>query len=138
MLGHFNISSELCPDSLKVKLSFAPLCCLLCSAGVTGGLFLVQGRRTGPFCNPQKDRQRIHYYTAQATPTILLLRMASSDITSSLSIITLIPTHLISMNKTSFEQFCPIFSNIYQNDKNIRSGFPPTSDLIPPTSGSID
>ena len=39
-----------------------------------------------------------------------------------------VPTYLISMkmNKKSFEQYCPAFSNIYQNNNKMESGFPST------------
>ena len=42
------------------------------------------------------------------------------------------------MKRTSSEHYCFIFSNSYQNNDNIGSGFPPTSCHIPPTSGSSD
>ena len=42
------------------------------------------------------------------------------------------------MEKTSSENDCFIFSNIYQNNDNIGSGFPPISGKMPQTSGSSD
>ena len=42
------------------------------------------------------------------------------------------------MKKTSSEHYCFIFSNIYQNNYNIGSVFPPTSGQILPTSGFSD
>ena len=47
-------------------------------------------------------------------------------------------SYIILMKKTSSERHCFIFSNIYQNNDNIGSGFPPTSGQMPPTSGSSD
>ena len=42
------------------------------------------------------------------------------------------------MTITSSEHYCFIFSNNYQNNDKIGSGFLPTSGKIPPTSGSSD
>ena len=53
---------------------------------------------------------------AQAGSTILNFSIASSVIISELSIFTLISAYFISKNKTSFEQYCLISSDIDQNN----------------------
>ena len=69
---------------------------------------------------------------------MLVLSVASWVIISMLWIIILTSSSFISVGKTSSEHHCFIFSNIYQNNDKMGSGFPPTSGLIPPTSGSSD
>ena len=64
--------------------------------------------------------------------------MASWVIISRLWVIIVISKKFILINKTSSEHYCFIFSNIYQNNDQIGSGFPPNSGHIPPTSGSFD
>ena len=77
-------------------------------------------------------------YTATAGPTVLIFIVASWIIISRLLNIPLIPTYLIAISKISFEHNCLMFPNISQNSNQIGSGFPPTSDQIPLTSGSSD
>ena len=50
----------------------------------------------------------------------------------------LIHFQVILMKKTPFEHYCSIFSDVYQNNDKLLNDFPPTSGLIPPTSGSSD
>ena len=69
---------------------------------------------------------------------MLVLSVASWVVISRLWIIILIPSSFILMKKTSSEQYCFIFPNIYLNGDKFGSGFPPTCGQIPPTSFSSE
>ena len=49
----------------------------------------------------------------------------------------LLPKKFILVKNISFERDIFIFSYIYQNNNEMASGFPPTSDQIPKTSRKI-
>ena len=47
-----------------------------------------------------------------------------------------LPRLFIIIFKISFGFYIFLFSNLYENNNYMGSGFPPTSGQIPPTSGS--
>ena len=68
---------------------------------------------------------------------MLVFSVVSWVIFSRLWVTIRIPSKFILLKNIQFEH-CFIFLNIYQNNDKMESGSPPTSDQIPPTSGSSD